>query len=139
MSAQIESEDVDAVSVFITGDKDNSARNANIDDLKVFASTETAEVRTPSRGGRGVIEHTVCGFPDLAELLRQSDLDGLPGKIAQGKGEYGCPDEETWVQYLFLDPDEGGEEDEYGTYMLCNRKRQRDEFRVGVGLKVCWV
>ena len=36
--AHIESEDVDAVSVFITGDKDNSARNANTDDLTVFAS-----------------------------------------------------------------------------------------------------
>ena len=47
-SAQIESEDVDAVSVFITGDKDNSARNANIDDLTVFGSTgEAAEVRMP--------------------------------------------------------------------------------------------
>jgi len=47
VSAQIESEDVDAVSVFITGDKDNSARNANIDDLRVFASVETADLRTP--------------------------------------------------------------------------------------------
>jgi hypothetical protein len=37
-SAQIESEDVDAVSVFITGDKDNSARNANMEDFTVFAS-----------------------------------------------------------------------------------------------------
>ena len=47
MSAQIESEDVDAVSVFITGDRDSSARNANIDDLTVFASAETAGLRTP--------------------------------------------------------------------------------------------
>lgn len=39
-NAHIESEDVDAVSVFITGDKDNSARNANIDDLTVFASID---------------------------------------------------------------------------------------------------
>ena len=50
-NAHIESEDVDAVSVFITGDKDNSARNANIDDLTVFASidkqTEAAELRIP--------------------------------------------------------------------------------------------
>ena len=36
--AQIESEDVDAVNVFITGDKDNSARNANMEDFTVFAS-----------------------------------------------------------------------------------------------------
>jgi len=86
-----------------------------------------------------VIVHTVRGIPHLAELSRQSDLDHLPGKIPQGKAEYGCPHEETWVQYLFLDPDEGGKEDEYGTYMLCNWKRQGDDFRVGVGLKVCWV
>jgi hypothetical protein len=42
-SAQIESEDVDAVSVFITGDKDNSARNANIEDFTVFASIDEPE------------------------------------------------------------------------------------------------
>ena len=42
-SAQIESEDVDAVSVFITGDKDNSARNANMEDFTVFASIDEAE------------------------------------------------------------------------------------------------
>ena len=58
-SAQIESEDVDAVSVFITGDKDNSARNANIDDLTVFASTDKPtgsgriKIQVAWRGGRG--------------------------------------------------------------------------------------
>jgi hypothetical protein len=70
-SAQIESEDVDAVNVFITGDNDNSARNANIDDLTVFASIAKAN-------GNGRYEHTgcvarrkghtVCGLPRLAEL-----------------------------------------------------------------------
>ena len=52
-SAQIESEDVDAVSVFITGDKDNSARNANIDDFTVFASTEKERRRKRPVGHTG--------------------------------------------------------------------------------------
>lgn len=42
-SAQIESEDVEAVSVFMTGDKDSRVRNANMEDFTVFASIEEAE------------------------------------------------------------------------------------------------
>jgi len=138
--AQIESEDVDAVSVFMTGDKDNSARNANIDDLTVFASTDrTAELRTPVGKGGGLMRRTICGLPHLAELFRELDLDDLPSKVAKSEGEDGCPHEQAWVQSSFLDPDEGCEEDEYGAYMLCNWKTQGDQFRVGVGLEICWV
>ena len=52
-SAQIESEDVDAVSVFITGDKDSSARNANIDDLTAFASIDGRSRLSTKEGGGG--------------------------------------------------------------------------------------
>lgn len=42
-SAQIESEDVAAVNVLNTGDKDSKARNINIDDLNVFMPREGNE------------------------------------------------------------------------------------------------
>ena len=82
-SAQIESEDVDAVSVFITGVKDSSVRNANIDDLNIFASIDKDDgnrrFSIPDRvGNKG---RTVCGFPHLAELVRHLNLDDLPNKI----------------------------------------------------------
>jgi hypothetical protein len=73
VSAQIESEDVEAVSVFITGDRDSSARNANIDDFTVFASVDGMETAGSihSRGGRvGSRKLTVCGFPHLAKPFR---------------------------------------------------------------------
>jgi len=86
-SAQIESEDVDAVSVFITGDKDNSARNANIDDLTVFASTDDASGNgrlstSIMEGGGEIPKRTVRGLPRLVELVRQLDLNDLPNKIS---------------------------------------------------------
>jgi hypothetical protein len=56
-SAQIESEDVDAVSVFITGDRDNSARNANIDDLTVFASGNARFISVYEEGERDYETH----------------------------------------------------------------------------------
>ena len=84
--AQIESEEVDAVSVFITGDKDNSARNANIDDLTVFASAEKTKgsgrfKKGRGREGEGIRGHTVCGIPRLTEAFRQLDVDKLPKEI----------------------------------------------------------
>jgi hypothetical protein len=43
-SAQIESEDVAAVNVLNTGDKDSKARNIKIDDLNVFIPREGMRV-----------------------------------------------------------------------------------------------
>ena len=90
-SAQIESEDVDAVSVFITGDRDSSARNAKMDDLTVFASIirkRPTENTSYGEEGGGQERRTVCGLPHLAELFRQLYLDRLPNKIPQDKCEY---------------------------------------------------
>ena len=84
-SAQIESEDVDAVSVFITGDKDSSARNANMEDFTVFASIEASgnsRFNTRAREGRDITRLTVCRFPRLVEFVRQLDLDDLPHEVS---------------------------------------------------------
>jgi hypothetical protein len=86
--AQIESEDVDAVSVFITGDKDSSARNTNIDDLTVFASTDKQVGNGRLNIAVGSERRTIYGLPHLAELSRQVYFDNLPNKIAQYKCEY---------------------------------------------------
>ena len=72
--AQIESDDVEAVSVFITGDKDNSARKAKIEDLTVFASMDETETagsiqRSMRNFGKENARHTIRGLPHLVELV----------------------------------------------------------------------
>lgn len=127
---------MEAVSVFNTGDKDNSARNANIDDLTVFASAgnEQKEKKLVEGGTR-----TVCRLAHLTELVRKLDLNDLPHGIAKGKCKYRCPHQKPWVQRSLFDPHECREEDEYGAYMLRNWITEGDQFPVRVGLEISWV
>ena len=97
--AQIESEDVAAVNVFKTGERDISARKINIDDFVVFTPADKRKVSIINE------ESTRIRTVGMSVYQLNPGIQQLPSNVSNNKTSNGKPHQHTGIKALLFQLD----------------------------------
>lgn len=133
VSAQIESEDVEADNVRKTGERAMRARNTKIDDFKALLPLKK-KVETSERQAQ--FKYDSLTLIPIKRSAKYVALHELPYEESGGKHEDGDPDQSTRVPCLIIEMYERGQKYENRGNMLCDSARRQCKRPIGIFAKI---
>jgi hypothetical protein len=122
-SAQIESEDVAAVSVLRTGDNDMSAKNISIDDLIAFIPSTTFLIRTYGAKNSLLTIKVALFIPTRTSV---DAMKQFPCEVSQKEATHRYKDEEPRIQGLVVYTRKDTQKDEDRCQVLGDRTAKKN-------------